>query len=68
MNRTCKRCGYKQSHEKMHYNKQQGWLCNNREDCTLRVNNPGKCPHKTCVNKTLCSADYPNKLCFEEEK
>lgn len=38
MNRKCKRCGVIQDSEKMHYNKQQGWLCNNRMNCTKRLN------------------------------
>ena len=37
MNRKCKRCGIILNSDLMHYNKQQGWLCNNRKDCTQRI-------------------------------
>jgi len=37
MNRKCVRCGIIQDHILMHYNKQMGWLCNNRKLCTKRL-------------------------------
>ena len=28
--------------------------------------NPGKCEKMDCSNKVICSADYPNELCYEK--
>ena len=38
MNRTCKRCGLKQSVEDMHYSKKVcGYLCNDRQECNKQL-------------------------------
>lgn len=39
-----------------------------KTDKELIKENPGKCPKMDCVNKVVCSADYPNELCFEPKK
>lgn len=38
LNRKCGRCGIIQDSELMHKTKQGVWLCNNREQCTYRLN------------------------------
>ena len=42
LNRKCVRCGIIQESDWMHYNKQMGWLCNNRRECTERLLMRGK--------------------------
>lgn len=37
MNRKCKRCDTILNSDLMYYNKEQGWLCNNRKNCTQRI-------------------------------
>lgn len=39
LRRKCVRCGVIQDSDNMHHNKQMGWLCNNRRECTERLYN-----------------------------
>ena len=39
MKRTCKRCGHKLDMQIMHYNKKEGWVCDKKEECTIRIYN-----------------------------
>ena len=37
----CKRCFQVKETKFLHYDKQQGWLCDNRMNCTKRLNEIG---------------------------
>jgi len=34
LRRKCTRCSIIKDSDNMHYNKQMGWMCNNRKECT----------------------------------
>lgn len=35
MNRRCERCDELKAVDLLHYNKQQGWICNDRQRCSV---------------------------------
>ena len=37
MAERCVRCGELKATDLLHYDEQQGWLCNNRQECTVSL-------------------------------